>query len=40
LFYNSNSWNYTRLGKIQNVSESELKNILGKEDVDIILSLN
>ena len=40
LFYNSNSWNYTRIGKIQNVSESELKNILGKEDVDIILCLN
>ena len=40
LFYSSNSWNYTRLGKIQNVSESELKNILGTEDVEMILSLN
>ena len=40
LFYNSNSWNYTRIGKIQNVSEIELKNVLGKDDVDIILCLN
>ena len=40
LFYNSNSWNYTRIGKIQNVSEIELKNLLGKDDVDIILCLN
>ena len=40
IFYNSNSWSYTRLGKIQNTSESELKKILGTDDVDIILSLN
>ena len=40
LFYNSNSWNYTRIGKIQNVSEIELKNVLGKDDVDIVLCLN
>ena len=35
LFYNSNSWSYTKLGKIQNVSSSELKNILGNGDVTI-----
>lgn len=40
IFYNSNSWNYTRLGKIQNISESELKTILGTEDVEMTLSLN
>ena len=40
IFYKSNSWSYTRLGKIQNISESELKKILGTGDVDIILSLN
>ena len=39
LFYNSNSWNYTKLGEVQNVSETELKNILGTGDVEIILRL-
>ena len=39
LFYNSNSWNYTRIGKIQNISESELKKILGTENADMIFSL-
>lgn len=37
IFYNSNSWKYTRLGKVQNTSK--LKNILGTEDVTLILSL-
>ena len=40
LFYNTNSWSYTKLGKIQNVSSSELKEILGSGDVVLILSLN
>ena len=39
LFYNSNSWSYTKLGKIQNVSSSELKDILGNGDVTIIFTL-
>lgn len=39
LFYNSNSWSYTKLGKIQNVTSSELKSILGNEDVTIIFTL-
>ena len=40
LFYNSNSWSYTKLGKIQNVSSSELKNILGSGDVTITITLS
>ena len=40
LFYNSNSWSYTKLGKIQNVSSNELKDILGNEDVTIIFTLS
>lgn len=40
LFYNSNSWSYTKLGKVQNVSGAELKNILGSEDVTLILSID
>ena len=33
IFYNSNSWSYTRLGKIDGKSQAELKSILGKGDV-------
>ena len=39
LFYNSNSWSYTKLGKVKNVSSKELKNILGSGDVTLVLSL-
>lgn len=37
LFYNSNSWEYTELGKVDNTDN--LKNILGSGDVELILSL-
>jgi len=37
LFYNSNSWSYTKLGKVTNVSASELKDLLGTGDVTITL---
>ena len=37
LFYNSNSWEYTKLGKVQNVKD--IKKILGTGDVTITLSL-
>lgn len=37
VFYNSNSWEYTKLGKIQN--SGDLKNILGSGDVTLVLSL-
>ena len=40
LFYNSNSWSYTKLGKIQNISSNELKNILGNGDVTITFTLS
>lgn len=39
LFYNSNSWDYTKLGKVQNVNANELKQILGSGDVTLTLSL-
>jgi len=38
VFYGSNSWAYTRLGKI-NLSEKELKKLLGNGDVTITLSM-
>lgn len=37
LFYGSNSWAYTRLGKIQGLDESELRELLGGGDVSIRL---
>lgn len=39
IFYDTNSWNYTRIGKIKDVSTDELKDILGDGDVTITLSL-
>ncbi len=39
IYYDTNSWNFTRLGKIKDVSADELKNILGDGDVTITLSL-
>lgn len=39
LFYGSNSWSYTRLGKIVETSESELKGILGTGDATLVLSI-
>ena len=39
IYYAPNSWNFTRLGKIQNVTGDELKEILGDGDVTVVLSL-
>ena len=39
LFYGSNAWAYTRLGKIQGLDEGELRSLLGGGDVSIRLAL-
>lgn len=40
IYYDTNSWNFTRLGKIDNVaSGTALKSILGGGDVDVTLTL-
>ena len=39
VFYGSNSWAYTRLGKIADKSASELSELLGGGDVTITLTL-
>ncbi len=39
IYYALNFWNFTRLGKIDNVSAQELKNILGSGNVTIKLSM-
>ena len=33
VFYGSNSWAYTRLGKIRGMTDGELKNLLGNGNV-------
>lgn len=38
LFYGSNSWSYTKLGHI-NLSENELKELLGNNDINITINL-
>ena len=40
IFYNSNSWSYTKLGKIQNITSNQLKTILGAGDVSITFTLS
>lgn len=39
IYYDTNSWNFTRLGKIDNVTQQELKEILGSGSVTAVLSL-
>lgn len=39
IYYAPNSWNFTRLGKIDNVTAGELREILGSGNVTITLSL-
>lgn len=39
LFYDSHSWGYTKLGKIESDNLDDLKSILGSGDVTIVLSL-
>lgn len=39
IYYDTNSWNFTKLGKIDNVSQKELIDILGEGDVKITVSL-
>ena len=39
IFYNSNSWSYTKLGSIENTTQEELKALFGEGDVTVTLSL-
>ena len=38
IYYDTNSWNFTRLGKIDGVSGKELLEALGRGNVTVILS--
>lgn len=39
IYYDKNSWNFTKLGHIDNITQDELKAILGEENVTVTLSL-
>jgi hypothetical protein len=39
IFYAPNTWSYTRLGKINDVTQTELRSILGTGNVTVTLSL-
>lgn len=39
IYYAPNSWNFTRLGKIDNITPQALKVILGDGDITVTLSL-
>ena len=39
IYYDTNSWNFTRLGKVDGVTQAELKKILGKSDVTAVFSV-
>jgi hypothetical protein len=39
IFYAPNTWNYTRLGRINDITQDELKDILGSGNVTVTLSL-
>ena len=39
IFYNGNSWSYTPLGKVDGVTQAELKKIFGKGNVTAVFSI-
>lgn len=40
IYYDTNSWNFTRLGRIQDLSRKELKEILGSGEITVTFSLD
>jgi hypothetical protein len=39
IYYSTNSWTFTRLGRIDNAKKNELRQILGNGDVTVTLSV-
>ncbi len=39
IYYDTNSWNFTRLGKVQGISPEELRDVLGDGDPTAVFSL-
>ncbi|MCM1253217.1 MAG: cyclophilin-like fold protein [Clostridium sp.] len=40
IFYGSNSWAYTRIGKVSDMDEAELAKILSGEETEVVLFLD
>ena len=40
IYYGVNTWAFTRLGKIQNMSEEDLTSLLGSSDVTVTISID
>ena len=40
IFYNNNSWSYTPLGKVDGLTQAELKKILSKGDVTAVFEIS
>lgn len=40
IYYAPNTWKFTRLGKVQNMTANELRNLLGAQDITATLSLS
>ncbi len=40
IYYDTNNWSLTKLGKIDNIDKQQLKNILGSGSVVVTLSLD
>ena len=38
IYYDVNTWDFTRLGRVNDITQSELKEILGNGDVTVALS--
>ncbi len=39
-YYDTNSWNFTKLGEFQNVSQEDLMNLFGSDGITAVLSLS
>ena len=39
IYYDTNSWNFTRLGKVDGKTQAELKQILGNGDVTAVFNI-
>ncbi len=39
VYYDTNTWNFTRLGKIQNTSKEQLLDVFGNGDIEVTFSL-
>ncbi|KIR03614.1 hypothetical protein P261_02429 [Lachnospiraceae bacterium TWA4] len=38
-YYDTNSWNFTKLGEFQNVNQEELKELFGEDGITAVLSI-